>query len=133
MDIPEVEDNLDEVLPSVASGTGVRARPIKKRIAGFGAPRGWESEELTRLSVERRNSMTKTIDIVEAEKDLRGMIRSLESGSEIIIAERDKPLALVLPIGGRGKKKIAGLSEGKIWMSDDFNDPLPDDFWLGNE
>jgi mRNA-degrading endonuclease RelE of RelBE toxin-antitoxin system len=27
------------------------------------------------------------------------------------------------------KKRIAELHKGKIWMSDDFNDPLPDEFW----
>ncbi|MGK7959645.1 DUF2281 domain-containing protein [Crocosphaera sp.] len=27
------------------------------------------------------------------------------------------------------KKRVLGLHQGKIWMSDDFNDPLPDDFW----
>src|SRR5688572_12899180 len=26
-------------------------------------------------------------------------------------------------------KRIPGLWEGQIWMSDDFNDPLPDEFW----
>ncbi|MBA3869403.1 MAG: DUF2281 domain-containing protein [Anaerolineae bacterium] len=29
------------------------------------------------------------------------------------------------------KKRIAGLGEGTIWMSDDFIDPLPDEFWSG--
>lgn len=24
-----------------------------------------------------------------------------------------------------------GLFPGTVWMSDDFDDPLPDDFWLG--
>jgi len=28
-------------------------------------------------------------------------------------------------------RRVAGLHEGQIWMSDDFNDPLPDEFWLG--
>jgi hypothetical protein len=27
------------------------------------------------------------------------------------------------------KKRILGLHQGKIWMSDDFNDPLSDEFW----
>ncbi len=27
------------------------------------------------------------------------------------------------------KKRIFGLHQGKIWMSDDFNQPLPDNFW----
>ncbi|BCL34107.1 DUF2281 domain-containing protein [Nostoc sp. MS1] len=29
------------------------------------------------------------------------------------------------------KKRVLGLNQGEIWMSDDFNDPLPDEFWLG--
>ncbi len=29
------------------------------------------------------------------------------------------------------EQRILGLNQGEIWMSDDFNDPLPDDFWLG--
>lgn len=27
------------------------------------------------------------------------------------------------------KKRTAGLGEGTIWMSDDFAEPLPDEFW----
>jgi len=30
-------------------------------------------------------------------------------------------------------QRIAGLHEGQILISDDFNDSLPDEFWLGNE
>lgn len=30
------------------------------------------------------------------------------------------------------KKRIAGLNRGMIWTSDDFDAPLPDEFWLGN-
>jgi Protein of unknown function (DUF2281) len=30
-------------------------------------------------------------------------------------------------------QRIAGLHEGQIWIGDDFNDSLPDEFWLGNE
>ncbi|ALF54351.1 hypothetical protein ACX27_18320 [Nostoc piscinale CENA21] len=29
------------------------------------------------------------------------------------------------------QQRILGLNEGQIWMSDDFNDPLPDEFWMG--
>jgi hypothetical protein len=25
------------------------------------------------------------------------------------------------------------LNEGTAWVSDDFDDPLPDSFWLGEE
>ncbi|WP_222425235.1 hypothetical protein [Planktothrix tepida] len=29
--------------------------------------------------------------------------------------------------------RIPGLHQGEIWISDDFNDPLPDTFWLGED
>ncbi|HYW20757.1 MAG TPA: DUF2281 domain-containing protein [Nodularia sp. (in: cyanobacteria)] len=29
------------------------------------------------------------------------------------------------------EKRIPDLNKGEIWMSDDFNEPLPDEFWLG--
>ena len=31
------------------------------------------------------------------------------------------------------RKRIPDLSAGAVWMSDDFDDPLPDSFWLGEE
>ena len=30
-------------------------------------------------------------------------------------------------------KRVAGLNRGKIRMSDDFDAPLPDEFWLGEQ
>ncbi|CAN1209388.1 DUF2281 domain-containing protein [Tumidithrix helvetica PCC 7403] len=32
-----------------------------------------------------------------------------------------------------GFQRVAGLHKGQIWMSDDFNEPLPDEFWLGDD
>jgi hypothetical protein len=32
-----------------------------------------------------------------------------------------------------GFQRVAGLHEGQIWLSDDFNEPLPDEFWLGDD
>jgi hypothetical protein len=31
------------------------------------------------------------------------------------------------------KKRIMGLHQGKIWMSDDFNNSLPDEVWMGKD
>jgi hypothetical protein len=30
-------------------------------------------------------------------------------------------------------RRVFGRYEGQIWMSEDFNEPLPDSFWLGEE
>lgn len=29
------------------------------------------------------------------------------------------------------QQRIPDLNRGEIWMSYDFNDPLPDEFWMG--
>lgn len=29
-------------------------------------------------------------------------------------------------------KRVAGLHAGMVWISDDFDEPLPDAFWLGD-
>lgn len=31
------------------------------------------------------------------------------------------------------KTRVAGLNKGEIWMSDDFTDELPDEFWSGED
>ena len=31
------------------------------------------------------------------------------------------------------KPRIMDLHKGQFWMSDDFDDPLPDEFWLGKD
>ncbi len=31
------------------------------------------------------------------------------------------------------KKRVVGLHEGQGWISDDFNDELPDEFWFGED
>jgi hypothetical protein len=31
------------------------------------------------------------------------------------------------------KKRVLGSRKGQIWMSDDFDAELPDEFWLGED
>jgi hypothetical protein len=40
-------------------------------------------------------------------------------------AETGSPEEMMSP------ERIPGLNAGMIWISDDFDDPLPDSFWLG--
>lgn len=34
---------------------------------------------------------------------------------------------------GEKKKRVFGMHEGQGWISDDFNAPLPESFWLGQD
>ncbi|AFY54703.1 Protein of unknown function (DUF2281) [Rivularia sp. PCC 7116] len=31
------------------------------------------------------------------------------------------------------QQRVLGLNQGEIWMSEDFNEPLPDEFWTGEQ
>ena len=77
---------------------------------------------------------TKTIEISDVPDQLNELLSLALQGTEIIFAQDNTPLARLIPIATSAPKpRIAGLHQGTIWMSDDFDEPLPDDFWLGTE
>ena len=77
---------------------------------------------------------TKTIDIKEAKNQLSELLVMAQQGTEIILSSEDTPLARLVPLSEPlDRPRIAGLHQGAIWMSDDFDEPLPDSFWLGIE
>lgn len=75
--------------------------------------------------------MTQTVNIDEAKNQLHNLLALALAGNEIIITKDGKPLARLVPVAPQGKARIAGLNRGGIWVGEDFDEPLPDDFWLG--
>ena len=76
--------------------------------------------------------MTKTVDVKEAK--LPELVSLALEGNEVVITEGDKPVAKLIAISPTAeRKRVPDLNKGEIWMSEDFNDPLPDEFWLGEE
>ena len=79
--------------------------------------------------------MTKTLCVEEI--SIQTVIKHAKSGDEIILEENGKPFAKITPIAETEiiapKQRILGLGEGKVWMSDDFDEELPDEFWFGEE
>ena len=61
------------------------------------------------------------------------MVYIVENNGEVVITQNGKPLARLEPVVPKKKKRIAGLNRGMIWTSEDFDEPLPDEFWLGKE
>ncbi len=77
---------------------------------------------------------TQTVTLQEAQTRLADLLMLAQAGNEIIIADGNKPLARLVPIAEpKRKRRIAGLQRGKIWTSDDFDAPLPDEFWTGSK
>ncbi|MGH7599280.1 MAG: type II toxin-antitoxin system Phd/YefM family antitoxin [bacterium] len=77
---------------------------------------------------------TQTVTLQEAQTRLAELLTLAQTGNEIIIADGGQPLARLVPIAGsKPPRRVAGLDRGKIWMSDDFDAPLPDEFWTGEK
>ena len=70
----------------------------------------------------------KTVNIYEAKTKLSKLVDLAAAGQEIIIARNGKPVAKLTTIEQPKKKLIVyGLLEGKGWIADDFDDPLPEE------
>lgn len=80
-----------------------------------------------------------TVEISTNPPLLADLLALTAKGEEVLIAEHGKPLARLEPVATSPlsdsesalPKRILGLHEGQGWMSDDFNAPLPDEFWGG--
>ena len=79
--------------------------------------------------------MSRTVSIDEAQETLQDLLAQALAGNEVIITEHGKPVARLVPVpvAPASKKRVAGLNRGTIWTSEDFDQPLPDEFWLGQE
>ena len=65
---------------------------------------------------------------------LKELLSLVVKGSEIVLTQGNTPIARLVPIAASPTtSRVAGLHPGAIWMSDDFDEPLPDEFWLGKE
>jgi hypothetical protein len=76
----------------------------------------------------------KTIDLEETPASLDELLVLLLSNDEILLTKGDVPLAWLSGAGDiltGNLPRIPGLHAGTTWVSDDFDAPLPDEFWLG--
>ena len=74
----------------------------------------------------------RTVNIRAAKTDLSRLVDEVEAGEEIVIAKAGKPLARLVPFtSGREPDshrlpRTPGLMKGKLWIAEDFDEPLPD-------
>ncbi len=74
-----------------------------------------------------------TIDIHEAQTRWQEMLGLVLAGNEVLVTQAQKPVMRLVPIKSEAKPRIAGLHAGMGWVSDDFDAPLPDEFWTGTQ
>ena len=73
------------------------------------------------------------VNLYEAKTRLSNLVERAAAGEEIVIAKAGKPKARLVPLATPRLPRMPGGWEGKVWMADDFDDPLPDDIMAGFE
>ena len=73
------------------------------------------------------------IEVGELAGRLSEVLKQAVAGDEVVVTDKTVPVARLLPIQPQGNvARIPGLHPGAITTTDDFDAPLPDDFWTGN-
>ncbi len=65
-------------------------------------------------------------NLYEAKTHLSELVERAAKGEEIVIAKNGVPMAKLVPLEKK-PKRVPGCWEGKVWIADDFDAPLPDD------
>jgi antitoxin (DNA-binding transcriptional repressor) of toxin-antitoxin stability system len=75
----------------------------------------------------------KTVTKQDIYSDLDGVVALLKEGTEIILVENDKPVIRLALVDEKPRGRTPGLLPGSMQTTDDFDEPLPDEFWLGQD
>lgn len=76
---------------------------------------------------------TKTVNIHEAKTHLSELLALALQGEEVVIAKANKPLVRLVPIEAAPQKRRFGARRGEIWAAENFDAPLPAEFWTGSD
>ncbi len=74
---------------------------------------------------------TKTIELSEAQSQLRALVAQAAAGTEILLVEGTTPRARLVALSPPALLRVPGLHPGSMEAAVDFDAPLADDFWLG--
>ena len=68
------------------------------------------------------------VNIHEAKTNFSKLIEKAQAGEEVIIAKNGKPVAKLVGLGpSKVIRKPGSAKNDSIFVSDDFDDPLPED------
>ena len=69
----------------------------------------------------------RTVNISHAKTHLSRLVEEVAQGEEIVIAKHNRPVARLVALEASARPRKPGGWEGRVWMADDFDAPLPRD------
>ena len=71
---------------------------------------------------------TVTIDVNDLPEPVRAAVEKAAKGEDVVIVSGGEPTVRLTPVR---RTIILNMHPGAMQMAPDFDDPLPDEFWLG--
>lgn len=71
--------------------------------------------------------MAKTVNVHEAKTQLSQLLVRVSMGEEVVIAKAGKPIARLVALDVKPKRRTPGSAQGQVWVAPDFTAPLPED------
>jgi prevent-host-death family protein len=76
--------------------------------------------------------MAETWNVHKAKTHLSTLIDRALRGEEVVISRANRPVARLVALAPAGRRRVPGLNAAPgFWMAADFDEPLPESFWLG--
>ena len=66
------------------------------------------------------------VNIHEAKTHLSRLLQKVMEGEEVIISRAGVPVAKLVAAAPKSGKRPLGFDQGRVWMSDDFDAPMPE-------
>ena len=69
------------------------------------------------------------VNMHEAKSQLSKLVARAEAGEDVVIARDGKPAVRLIPVRDEGPtwiQRIDGALAGRVWISDDFDAPMPE-------
>lgn len=67
------------------------------------------------------------VSIEEVKRDPDGVLHRVMEGETLVVTEHNRPIAEIRPIEHVRRPRPFGLAAGTFTVSDDFDDPLPEE------
>lgn len=74
-----------------------------------------------------------TVNVHEAKTQLSRLLERVLQGEEVVIARNGRPVASLVAISERPARRTPGTAKGRISLSPNFDDPLPEEVLQGFE
>lgn len=75
----------------------------------------------------------KRVTLAEADGHLAELMEAAERGDEVFIEAENQSQVRLVAVPRAHQPRVLGIYRGRIRMRADFNEPLPDDFWLSGK